>query len=255
MSKFLISSIEQNLNEFYLKCSRHFNFESMYTDKLKWVRAKTADWPSCIFQANFNDSDIDQEIEQVKSLIQSEKAPDDWTVGPLTKPENLGKLLLEHKFSDVFHQAGMALDLSKLNNLPSINTSLAIKKVESEEELNEWSKIVSVVFHIKVDHDLLEYLRVQGEVSFYVGIFNEKYVSALLLYLIPGIAGLHAVSTLPDFRNKNFALTMSNRALLDARDLGYKYGVLQASSMGQFVYKKLGFKKYCDIITYSLSGE
>ena len=48
---------------------------------------------------------------------------------------------------------------------------------------------------------------------------------------------------------------MSNKALLDARDLGYKYGVLQASSMGQFVYKKLGFEKYCDIITYSLSGE
>ena len=255
MSKFLISSIEQNLNEFYLKCSRHSNFESMDTDKLKWVRAKTADWPSCIFQANFNDSDIDQEIEQVKSLIQSEKAPDDWTVGPLTKPENLGKLLLEHKFSDVFHQAGMALDLSKLNNMPSINTALVIKKVENEEELNQWSKIVSIVFHIKVDNELLEFLRVQREVSFYVGIFNEKYVSALLLHLIPGNAGLHAVSTLPEYRNKNFALTMSNRALMDARDLGYKYGVLQASSMGQFVYKKLGFKKFCDIITYSLSGE
>ena len=112
-----------------------------------------------------------------------------------------------------------------------------------------------MVFHIKVDYELLEYLRFQSEVTFYLGIYNEKYVSALLLYLIPGVAGLHAVSTLPDYRNQDFALTMSNRALLDARDLGYKYGVLQASSMGQSVYKKLGFKKYCAIITYSLSGE
>ncbi|MBY9016916.1 MAG: hypothetical protein KGD68_14595 [Candidatus Lokiarchaeota archaeon] len=227
----------------------------MDTDKRKWVFAKNADWPSCIFQANFNDSDIDFEIENVKKLIQSDKAPDGWTVGPLTKPNNLGKSLLKHNFSDVFHQAGMALGLSKLNKIASINSTLVVKKVENDEELSNWSKIVSMVFHIKVDHELLKDLRVESDVTFYLGIYNEKYVSTLLLYLIPGVAGLHAVTTLPDYRNKNFALTMSNRALLDAHDLGYKYGVLKASTMGQPVYKKLGFKKYCDIITYSLSGE
>lgn len=255
MSKFLLSSIEQNLDDFYLKCSRHPNFESMDTDKLKWVRAKDVDWPNCIFQANFNDSDIDFEIEQIKSLIQSGSAPDDWTVGPLTTPKNFGKSLLKHDFSDVFHQVGMALNLSKLKLSTNINTDLNVKKVENEEELSNWSKIVSMVFHINVDNELLEYLRAQSEVAFYLGNYNEKWVSALLLYLIPGVAGLHAVSTLPDYRNKSFALTISNRALLDARNFGYKYGVLQASPMGQFVYKKLGFRKYCDIITYSLSGE
>ena len=255
MSKFFLSSIEQNLDEFYVKCSRHPNFESMDTNKLKWVYAKNADWPSCIFQANFNNSDVDSEIEQVKNLIQSGEAPDDWTIGPLTKPNDLGKSLLKHKFSDVFHQAGMAINLSELKVLRNLATALDIKKVENKEELNFWSKIVSNVFHIKVDYELLEDLKNHAEVQFYLGIYDKKYVSALLLYLIPVVAGLHAVSTLPDYRNNNFALTMSNKAVLDACDLGYKYGVLQASSMGQFVYKKLGFKKYCDIVTYSLSDE
>ena len=148
------------------------------------------------------------------------------------------------------------LNNSELRRVTSnINTSLGIKIVEKEEELINWTKIVSTVFHIKVDGELLDYLRSQSEVKFYIGTLNDKHVSALLLYLIPEIAGLHAVSTLPDYRNKNFALTMSNRALLDARDLGYKYGVLQASTMGQYVYKKLGFKKYCDVITYVLNEE
>lgn len=255
MSKFLISSIEQNLDDFYLKCSRHPNFESKDTDKLKWVRAKNADWPSCIFHANFNASDLNLEIEQVKNFIQANKAPDDWTVGPLTKPKNLGKSLLKHDFSDVFHQAGMALDLSKLNISTSVNTALDVKKVENEDELSSWSKIVSTVFQIKVDYELLDYLRFQSEAVFYLGIYNKKHVSALLLYLIPGVAGLHAVSTLTEYRNQNFALTMSQKALLDADDLGYKYAILQASSMGQSVYKKLGFKKYCDIFTYALNEE
>ena len=255
MSKFHLSSIEHNLDEFYLKCSKHPNFESMDTDKLKWVRSIKADWPNCIFQAKFNVSDIDIEIENAKRLIQQDRAPDGWTVGPLTKPKNLGKFLLNHEFSDVFHQAGMALNLSKLKISPSINNALKVKIVENEEELSNWSDLVSTVFHIKVDDELLGYLQSQSEVKFYIGIYNEKYVSALLQYLIPQIAGLHAVSTLPDYRNNNLALTMSNRALLDARDLGCKYGVLQASSMGQYVYEKLGFKKYCDVITYSLTSE
>jgi len=225
----------------------------MDTTKLKWVRAKIADWPSCIFQANFNDLDVDFETEQVKNLIQSGKAPDDWTIGPLTKPKNLGKSLLKHNFSEVFHQAGMALDLFKIKISTNINNTLNVKKVENKNDLSNWSKVVSNVFHIKLDQELLTHLQTQSEVAFYIGLYQDICVSALLLYLIPGVAGLHAVSTLPDFRNNNFALTLSSRALLDARDLGYEYGVLQASSMGQFIYKKLGFKKYCDIFTYALN--
>jgi hypothetical protein len=195
------------------------------------------------------------EIGKVKNLILSRKAPDGWTVGPLSKPKNLGKSLLNHGFSAVFHQAGMALDLSKLKFSTKINAALNVKKVEDLEELSNWSKIVSTVFHINIDIELLEYLFPQKELRFYIGIHKNTYVSALLLYLIPEVAGLHAVSTLPNYRNQNFALTISYRALKDAHEMGYKYGVLQASSMGQSVYKKLGFKKYCDIITYALNEE
>lgn len=255
MSKFLLSSIEQNLDNFYLKCSNHSNFESMDTNHLKWVRAHNADWPSCIFYANFNDLDVDSEIKNVRSLINSEKAPDGWTVGPLTKPKSLGKKLLKYGFSEVFHQAGMAIDLLKIKLSPNINSSLIVKKIEYKEELDDWSQVVSSVFHITVDKELLEYLLPQNEVKFYIGIHKKVCVSALLLYLIPRVAGLHAVSTLPNFRNQNFAFTLSEKALRDARDMGYKFGVLQASSMGQFVYKKLGFKKHCDIFTYALNEE
>jgi hypothetical protein len=227
----------------------------MDTDKIKWVRAKKADWPSCIFHVNFDNFSIDLEIEHIKSMILTRKAPDGWTVGPLTEPENLGKSLLKHGFSNVFQQAGMALDLSKLGVYKNINTGLNVIRVEDREELSEWSKVVSTVFHIKVDTELLEYLLTQREVRFYLGIYNGTTVSALLLYLIPEVAGLHAVSTISEHRKQNFAVTMSNKALLDARDQGYKYGVLQASSMGQFVYQKLGFEKYCDIITYALNEE
>lgn len=255
MSEFIVNLIEKNLDEFYSNCSKHPNFESVETEQIKWVYAKSADWPSCIYNANFTNSDVDLEIERIKKLIESNKAPDGWTIGPLTEPNNLGKVLESHGFFNVFHQAGMALDLNLISDIPKKSSSLEIKIVDTNKELEGWASVVANVFHIKIDYELLEYLLSQKEVRFYIGIFEGKIISALLLHLIPGAAGLHAVSTLLEYRKKDFALNMSRRALQDAHYLGYNLGVLQASAMGQHVYKKLGFQKYCDIITYALSEE
>ena len=81
---------------------------------------------------------------------------------------------------------------------------------------------------------------------------EEDYVSTLMMYLSSGVAGLHAVSTLPKYRGKGLGLSISRKALTDAFKIGYKVGVLQASSLGERVYRKLGFQKYCDIISYAL---
>lgn len=255
MSEILLNLIEKNLDEFYSNCSKHPNFESVETEQIKWVYAKNADWPSCIYNANFANCDVDIEIERIKKLIESNKAPDGWTIGPLTEPNNLGKALESHGFFNVFHQAGMALDLNLLLDVQKNSSSLEIKAVDNNKELESWATVVAEVFHINIDYELLDYLLSQKEVRFYIGIFKRKIISALLLYLIPGAAGLHAVSTLQEYRRKDFAFRMSRRALQDAHNLGYNLGVLQASAMGQHVYKKLGFQKYCEIITYALSEE
>jgi len=39
-------------------------------------------------------------------------------------------------------------------------------------------------------------------------------------------------------------------ALLEARDLGYRIGVLGSSEIGYQVYKRLGFQEYCRIGLY-----
>jgi hypothetical protein len=41
--------------------------------------------------------------------------------------------------------------------------------------------------------------------------------------------------------------------LLDAREKGYRVGVLQSSDMGFNVYKKLGFRHLCQIENFYLS--
>lgn len=250
--KLILAAIENNLDDFYEKCSYHPNFNSQISNKINWVQSKYVDWPNCIFKVNFEELNIVAEINQVKALIKERTAPNGWTVGPLTKPSNLGNMLENFNFSNVYHQAGMALDLKNLkyNNLESIK--LEIITVNNEKMLKQWNNIVSSVFKIKIDLDLLNYLLSEEKSRFYLGFYNGKPVSTLLLYLSSGVAGLHAVSTLPEYRNKGFGLTISGVALKDSYKMGYKIGVLQASELGENVYRNLGFKKYCDIFSYEL---
>ena len=245
--------IEKNLDDFYTQSSKHPNFISHIDDKISWVLSKNADWPDCIFTANFETLNIKKEIISVKKLIQKGKAPNGWTVGPLTKPKNLGLFLEKYGFINVYQQAGMAIELKYLESKEIKKNNLIIERVNNEESLSQWSDVVSKVFGIKIDFDFLKFMYSQEEVHFYIGKFEGIPVSSLMLYLSSGVVGLHAVSTLPEYRGKGFGINISRNALINALNIGYIIGVLQASSMGERIYRKLGFNKYCDIFSYTLN--
>ena len=251
-SKSINYYIEKNLDNFYTKSSEYSNFLSRIEEKISWILAKNTDWPDCIFKANFENLNVKKEIFKVKKLIQEGKAPNGWTVGPLTKPKKLGKILEKSGFSNVYQQAGMAVKLKEVVDRNLNENELIVEKVNSEEELTHWSETVSKVFSLRIDFDFLKFLRQQEEIHFYLGKFEGNPVSTLMLYLSSGVAGLHAVSTLPEYRKKGFGLYISRIALIDAFHLGYYIGVLQASALGEQIYRKLDFQKYCDIISYAL---
>ena len=251
-SKSIDFYVEQNLDDFYTKCAEHSNFSSHIDEKISWILAKNSEWPDCIFRANLEHLKIGNEIKNIKRLIKKGKAPNGWTIGPLTKPYGLGNLLEENGFSNVYHQAGMALDLEELKYQVSDENKLVVEIVKDTEHLKQWAGVVSSVFSIKIDFELMEYLHVAPEAKFFIGNLDGKHVSSLLLYLSSGVAGLHAVSTLKEYRSRGFGLAISKIALINAFKIGYEVGVLQASTLGERVYRKLGFKKYCDIFSYEI---
>jgi GNAT superfamily N-acetyltransferase len=244
--------IESNLDDFYLKSSLHPNFISHIEDKISWVMTEKVDWPMAIFKANFENLNMKKEISNIIALIEEKKAPNGWTVGPLTKPENLGAHLEKRGFQNVYQQAGMAINLTDLKIPLEDRCELQVEVIEEFNNLKHWIKVVSTVFAIKIDFELIESLFLEPEVKFFIGKFKGRPAASLMLYLSSGVAGLHAVSTLPEYRNKGFGLFISRTALIYAFEWGYRVGVLQASSMGERVYRKLGFQKYSDIISYEL---
>ncbi len=246
----VIEIIEENLHYFYSMASQNKNFNYKADNKLKYIYTSDYDWPNTIFFANFKESELEDNISEIKTKIKSNILPNSWTIGPSSKPSFLGRLIEQKGFTSHYHQTGMALLLSELKVNP--NKLLVVRKVENKNDAKLWIECVSEGFEIHACDELINKFMVEEDISLYIGLYNDKVVTTLLLCCSENSAGLHAVTTLPEYRKNNFALTISGYALLEAIELGYKHAVLQASSMGIHVYKKLGFKPYCEFITYHL---
>ena len=67
------------------------------------------------------------------------------------------------------------------------------------------------------------------------------------------MAGIYDVATLPKARGRGIGSALTLAPLLDARQAGYRVGVLQSSEMGYGVYQKMGFQHLCQIENYYLT--
>ena len=89
-----------------------------------------------------------------------------------------------------------------------------------------------------------------GPWRFYLVREQGAAVATAGLFLGSEVAGIYFVATVPEARRRGFGAAVTVAALQDARTLGYRTAVLQASPMGHSVYRRLGFEDHCTFWRY-----
>jgi len=149
----------------------------------------------------------------------------------------------------------MAIDLMALRESISIPSDLTIVRVEDEETLKKWIHAASIGFGVPTDvediwYEFFEEAACSLPFRTYLALLNGEPVATSQLFTSAGVAGIYNVTCIPKARGQGIGAAVTLAPLLDAREMGYRVGILQASSMGYKVYQRLGFHDFGKLSVY-----
>ena len=149
----------------------------------------------------------------------------------------------------------MAIDLTTFPSTSPTPEGLTIVPVEDDETLKQWIHVASIGFGVPEDiqdiwFDFFTYAACTLPFRTYLALLNGKPVATSQLFVSAGVAGIYNVTCLPEARGQGIGTAITSAPLLEAQMMGYRVGILQASSMGYKVYQKLGFEDFGKLSVY-----
>ena len=90
--------IENSLVDYLQTVSKNGDRPFILDKKIGWVKTFPTAWSNYIFYSNFDDNEIQDQISQVISRIESGELPDEWLIGPKSRPINLCDYLENNNF-------------------------------------------------------------------------------------------------------------------------------------------------------------
>jgi GNAT superfamily N-acetyltransferase len=254
----LLTALESNMVAFWSAYGRGQGSTLRATTEAAWFCTGI---PEPIFNgvlfARLKPSEVSALVGTLQTKIDAQSAPALWWLGPHATPDNLGALLEQHGLQPAGNVPGMAIDLAAVADKPEPVPNFALQRVSNAEMQTLWARIVAVgtgfpeaatAALVRLEASLGD-LQYQAQLR-YIGWLDGTPVATAAMVLDSGVAGIYAVATLPEARRKGIGRHMTVRPLLEARQMGYHVGILQASPMGYPVYQKIGFQNVCEYKLY-----
>lgn len=256
----LVAATRSNMCDLFRHISRsnpaeHFENQGF----ARWYTPLPHPWFNGVLCSNlYNDGDegfIDATIQYFR-----EKGVDTitWWMEPHLKPSDWNPALARHGFGFTNNTPGMAIDLHEMKESVHQVEGLEIRIAGDAETLSSWANIFIKGYGLPAAWETLTFdlwLQLGLDLPFrnYLGYLNGKPVSTSTVFYGGGAAGIYCVSTLPEARGRGIGAAITLKPLQEAREMGFRVGVLQSSEMGFNIYKTLGFRHLCQIESFYLS--
>lgn len=221
------------------------------SDGFRWHTRIPHAWFNGIVSTTSPPADATRMIADAVSYFQAHDVTSfSWWLAPHLEPALWSEHLLAHGFQANDSTPGMAIDLNAMPDL--VQSKLTVRRIQDPGAIPLWSRTLVRGFEMPEEMGsdfahLLEDLGTELPIRHYLGYLDDVPVATSTLFLAAGVAGIYNVATVKEARGKGIGSAMTLAPLQEARALGYRAGILQASDMGYSVYRRLGFQKVCQM--------
>lgn len=257
-----IAEIESNLFESWKYLGRAPGIELLdEPEMLKFVSGIAFPLINSVLRSNIPGRNMPDKVPETLDFFRNRNLPMLWWKTPSTKPAHLGTELEKEGLALAETVSGMGMDFGGFSGDTAGSSSTVILPVENTDELDTWLSIFEKSYEIPAF--IIPFFR---EAMRYAGLgrssrfrhfncfINETPVACATIFIHEKTAGLYNVGTIPGARGKGAGTAISAHAISQAVDSGCRAMVLQATGMGEPVYRGLGFKKYCELEAYMMDN-
>jgi len=202
-----------------------------------------------VLRVRFEPDEVKALIDKLRIRIKAEGAPALWWLDPQSNPDPLGRLLEQNGLAPAGEVPAMAMDLDGIGKDSERMADFTIQRVDRPDLQRIWGRTAGAGTGLP-EEAIGRLAELEAALSDephlarrrYIGMLAGVPVATSAMVLDGGVAGIYAVATLPSARRQGIGRIMTVRPLEEAREIGYRVGVLQASSAGYSLYKKIGFQ-------------
>jgi len=241
--------IRNNLYEFYDYISQIGGIYSEEEDHWSVIRNVSGSWPRIIYN-------IDPEIATPESSIIFEEKIKSGTYPEIliTSDQNIREIdpFLRSKgfypFSAWKGMAAKGIDIS----VPDLPEDLELLKPDSPEDIEQWIKIVTsqLISPARLDKTLVDSFITQPGMEIFLLKHKGVGVSTIFVFTSETSTGLYLLATEKSAQRQGFGKFLIHWvSFLEARKSN-KPIILHATSKGEAIYLKLGFKPYNQFFLY-----
>lgn len=164
-----------------------------------------------------------------------------------TTPE-IGGLLAEAGFEGHGGMPAMAVDIEAVG-ATSLPEGYSFARVGAGEDGDAWARALGEAYGLPAALAEMFAPRRLGlgdgpedATQCFAVVRNGRVVATSMLHLADGLAGIYCVATRPEERGRGLGAHATAEPLRIAAGLGYRVGILQSSTDGYPVYRRLGFQ-------------